>query len=60
MKKNLFLTLVFAFMGTVSLVAQTTAFVPYHGGYFVKEGEEWTEYRPADKCGKWSRRTKYP
>ena len=59
MKKNLFLTLAFVVMGIMSLVAQTTAFIPYEGGYFVKEGDEWTEYRPADKTGKWSTYEQY-
>ena len=48
-----------AIISFVSLVAQTTALVPYVGGYFVKNGDEWTEYRPADKTGKWSTYKQY-
>ena len=48
-----------AIVSFVSLMAQTTALVPYVGGYFVKNGEEWTEYRPADKVGKWSTYKQY-
>ena len=48
-----------AVISFVSLVAQTTALVPYVGGYFVKNGDEWTEYRPADKVGKWSTYKQY-
>lgn len=54
MNKRLSLTTMLAIISFVSLVAQTTALVPYVGGYFVKNGDEWTEYRPADKVGKWS------
>ena len=43
-----------ALVGIVSALAQTTMLVPYEGGYFVKNGDMWTEYRPADKTGKWS------
>ena len=53
------MTLVLAIAGVVSLMAQTTALVTYEGGYFVKNGEEWTEYRPADKAGKWSTYEQY-
>ena len=48
-----------AIVSFVSLMAQTTALVPYVGGYFVKNGDEWTEYRPADKTGKWSTYKQY-
>ena len=54
MKKGVLMTLVLAVVGIVSLMAQTTALVTYEGGYFVKSGKEWTEFRPADKAGKWA------
>ena len=54
MKKKILLTLVLAVSGMVSLMAQTTALVTYNGGYFVKDGKEWTEYRPADKLEPWN------
>lgn len=59
MNKRLSLTTILAIISFVSLVAQTTALVPYVGGYFVKNGDEWTEYRPADKVGKWSTYKQY-
>lgn len=59
MNKRLSLTTMLAIISFVSLVAQTTALVPYVGGYFVKNGDEWTEYRPADKVGKWSTYKQY-
>ena len=59
MNKRLSLTTMLAIVSFVSLVAQTTALVPYVGGYFVKSGDEWTEYRPADKVGKWSTYKQY-
>ncbi len=52
-------TLLLAIASFVTLVAQTTALVPYVGGYFVKNGDDWTEYRPADKTGKWSTYKQY-
>lgn len=59
MKKGILLTLVLAIAGIASMMAQTTALVTYEGGYFVKDGEEWTEFRPADKAGKWSTYEQY-
>lgn len=59
MKRKILLTLVLAIVGIVSLTAQTTALVTYEGGYFVKDGKEWTEFRPADKAGKWSTYEQY-
>ena len=43
----------------VSLMAQTTALVTYEGGYFIKNGKEWTEYRPADKVEPWNEYKQY-
>lgn len=59
MKKRFYLTLMLAIAGIVSLMAQTTALVTYEGGYFVKKDKEWTEYRPADKTGKWATYEQY-
>ena len=54
--KKLFLTFVFLMTGLLALQAQkTTALVTYEGGYFVKNGDEWVEYRPAHKTGVWNR-----
>lgn len=57
--KKLFLTLAFLVTGLSAMQAQTTALVTYEGGYFVKNGEEWTEYRPAHKTGAWSKYKQY-
>lgn len=59
MKKNILLTLVLAVAGMVSLMAQTTALVTYDGGYFLKNGKEWIEYRPADKVEPWNEYKQY-
>ena len=59
MKRNILLTLVLAIAGVSFMMAQTTALVVYEGGYFVKDGNEWTEYRPADKAGRWSAYKQY-
>ena len=54
--KKLFLTFAFFMTGILLLQAQkTTALVTYEGGYFVKDGKEWVEYRPAYKSGAWNR-----
>ena len=52
MNKRTSLTMLLAVVSFAALMAQTTALVPYVGGYFVKDGDKWTEYRPADKTGK--------
>ena len=57
--KKLFLTLAFLLIGLFAIQAQTTALVTYEGGYFVKNGDEWTEYRPAHKTGAWSSYKQY-
>lgn len=54
MKKSILFAFALLFAGVLSLMAQTTALVPYTGGYFVKNGEEWREYRPNDKTGLWA------
>ena len=53
--KKLFLTLCLVVAGLLALQAQTTtALVTYEGGYFVKAGNKWEEYRPAYKTGVWN------
>ena len=59
MKREILLTLVLAVAGIVSLMAQTTALVTYDGGYFLKNGKEWIEYRPADKVEPWNEYKQY-
>ena len=52
MKKSILSVMFLA--GAMSLMAQTTALVPYTGGYFVKNGDAWEEYRPGDEPGMWT------
>lgn len=59
MKRRILLTLVLAIAGMVSIMAQTTALVTYEGGYFIKDGKEWTEFRPADKVEPWNEYKQY-
>lgn len=57
--KKLFLAFTLLVAGVLCAMAQTTALVPYEGGYFVKSGDKWEEYRPADKAGIWSSYKQY-
>lgn len=59
MKRRILLTLLLAVAGISFMMAQTTALVVYEGGYFVKDGKEWTEYRPADKVEPWNEYMQY-
>ena len=57
MKKSILLSLLLSFAMTA--FAQTTALVAYEGGYFVKNGDKWTEYRPQDKAEAWNEYEQY-
>ena len=57
MKKSILLSLLLSFAMTA--LAQTTALVAYDGGYFVKNGEKWTEFRPQDKAEAWNEYEQY-
>ena len=57
MKKSILFTLLLLF--AVTAFAQTTALVAYDGGYFVKNGDRWTEYRPQDKAEPWNEYKQY-
>ena len=57
MKKSILLGLLLSFAMTA--FAQTTALVAYDGGYFVKNGDNWTEYRPQDKAEAWNEYKQY-
>ena len=50
MKKRILSSLLIAFAFAITAFAQTTALVSYEGGYFIKNGDNWTEYRPQDKA----------
>ena len=57
MKKSILLSLLLSFAMTA--FAQTTALVAYEGGYFIKNGEKWTEFRPQDKAEAWNEYEQY-
>lgn len=57
MKKSILFTLLLLFAATA--FAQTTALVAYEGGYFIKNGDKWTEYRPQDKPEPWNEYKQY-
>ena len=57
MKKSILLSLLLSFAMTA--LAQTTALVAYEGGYFVKNGDKWTEFRPQDKAEAWNEYEQY-
>ena len=59
MKKRILSSLLIAFAFAITAFAQTTALVAYDGGYFVKNGDRWTEYRPQDKAEPWNEYKQY-
>ncbi len=58
MKRNVFLLFFVLLAFASSGMAQTGLFT-YNGGYFIKNGETWYEYRPGDKAGVWAEYTQY-
>lgn len=58
MKRNVFLLFFVLLAFASSSMAQTGLFT-YNGGYFIKNGETWYEYRPGDKAGVWAEYTQY-
>ena len=59
MKISRFFPLLLLTLTCIGAAAQTTGLFTYDGGYFVKAGDYWTEYRPADKDGVWATYTQY-
>lgn len=59
MRQRIILTLVLAAFTAVSAIAQKSMLVAYDGGYFVKDGKKWCEYRPTDRAGKWAEYKQY-
>lgn len=43
----------------VHAVAQSTGLFTYDGGFFVKKGNAWSEYRPVRRAGVWATYTQY-
>lgn len=52
MRRRIFLLVAAAVM-TLAAVAADTGLFTYDGGYFIKDGRNWTEYRPGEQGGKW-------
>lgn len=59
MKYKIFLLLFTLLAFANSIVAQNTGLFTYTGGYFIKDGNNWYEYRPGDKVGVWASYTQY-
>ena len=47
--KKLYLIISCTLFFIVELAAQITGLFTYEGGYFVKDGNNWAEYRPQSK-----------
>ena len=59
MRKRTLISLLVLCFYAFSAFSQTTALVVYDGGYFVKNGKKWVEYRPSDKIGPWNEYVEY-
>ena len=57
--KKLYLIISCTLFFIVELAAQITGLFTYEGGYFVKDGNNWAEYRPQSKDGVWASYMKY-
>ena len=57
--KQIYLFLLFI-ATSVALHAQTSGLYVYDGGYFIKNGDSWEEYRPKDKAELGRRTTNTP
>jgi len=56
--KNLIVSLAL-FFSSLTLLGGDTGLFTYEGGFFIKDGTVWTEYRPKDKPGVWATYTQY-
>ena len=56
--KQIYLFLLFI-ATSVALHAQTSGLYVYDGGYFIKNGDSWEEYRPKDKAERWASYNQY-
>ena len=59
MKRFFIIVLVLSVISAASAFAQTTGLYTYDGGYFVRSGDNWTEYRPTKMEGAWAIYTQY-
>lgn len=51
--KKVFILLSIILTTTLVSKAQSTGLFTYDGGFFIKQGDTWQEYRPADKSDVW-------
>lgn len=59
MKRIFILSLVLSVITAIGAFAQPTGLYTYDGGYFVRNGDNWTEYRPGKNEGVWATYTQY-
>lgn len=59
MKRKIFLLFFVLLASAGYSMAQSTGLFTYNGGYFIKDGNTWYEYRPGDKAGVWATYTQY-
>ncbi len=59
MKKNVFMIALILVCGICECIAQTTGLYTYDGGYFIKNGDQWSEYRYGRKETAWATYTQY-
>lgn len=52
-------TFLFAFAMSLPLWCGETGLFTYEGGFFIKDGNIWKEYRPKDKPGIWNTYSQY-
>lgn len=52
--KNLIFSILLLLLSGIHATAQTTGLFTYEGGYFIKNGDNWTEYRPGDSDDVWA------
>ncbi len=58
--QTLFLSHLFLFVCAIgNSYAQTTGLFTYNGGYFIKNGNAWSEYRPEEREEAWATYTQY-
>ena len=58
--QTLFLSHLFLFVCAIgNSYAQTTGLFTYNGGYFIKNGNAWSEYRPEEREEAWATYTHY-
>ena len=57
--QRIIITWTLVLISTVVTLAQTTGLYTYEGGYFIKNGNSWEEYRPDFQEGVWAAYEQY-